>query len=180
MSMFAIPGESTVLLMERFYDNWLSGESRSTALRHVSRSFLHERREANASARPLFWGRFILVGTPDCPNANAPLRWAQPTDCHVVAEHGGVDYSIPRTFELGFELVDLEPGQTRKLRMTAGRAELCTHCHNHRQSRKVGMPAKKRLPSDRVWYNFQNLSVHFTLRRAGILNVGRRTDQARS
>jgi len=64
-SMFAIPDGSTVTLMERFYENWLSGQSKSTALRNASLSVLTERREKHESTHPLFWGGFILVGDPN-------------------------------------------------------------------------------------------------------------------
>jgi CHAT domain-containing protein len=65
MSMFDIPDKATSMLMERFYDNWLSSDSKSSALRNASLSILNERREANGAAHPLFWGGFILVGDPN-------------------------------------------------------------------------------------------------------------------
>jgi len=65
MSMFAVPDESTSELMERFYENWLSGQSKSSALRSASLSILNERRSTSKSTHPLFWGGFILVGDPD-------------------------------------------------------------------------------------------------------------------
>jgi CHAT domain-containing protein len=65
MSMFAVPDESTASLMERFYGNWLSGQSKSEALRNASLSILNERRKKGASSHPLFWGGFVLVGDPD-------------------------------------------------------------------------------------------------------------------
>jgi len=64
-SMFAVPDESTVTLMKRFYENWLSGESKAAALRNASLSVLKERRENHESTHPLFWGGFILVGDPN-------------------------------------------------------------------------------------------------------------------
>jgi CHAT domain-containing protein len=65
MSMFVVPDESTSMLMERFYENWLSGDSKSTALRNASLSILNERRENKESTHPLYWGGFILVGDPN-------------------------------------------------------------------------------------------------------------------
>lgn len=65
MSMFAVPDESTSDLMERFYENWLSGQSKSLALRSASLNILNERRAKGQSTHPLFWGGFILVGDPD-------------------------------------------------------------------------------------------------------------------
>jgi len=64
-SMFAVPDESTVTLMERFYENWLSGESKSSALRNASLSILQDRRKNHESTHPLFWGGFILVSDPN-------------------------------------------------------------------------------------------------------------------
>ncbi|MFQ5499784.1 MAG: CHAT domain-containing protein [Candidatus Zixiibacteriota bacterium] len=62
MSMFAVPDKSTVTLMERFYENWLSGQSKSSALRNASLSALRDRRKATGSAYPLFWDGFVIVG----------------------------------------------------------------------------------------------------------------------
>jgi CHAT domain-containing protein len=65
MSMFAVPDESTSYLMERFYENWLSGLSKSSALRNASLSILNERRNRSVSTHPLFWGGFVLIGDSD-------------------------------------------------------------------------------------------------------------------
>ena len=65
MSMFAVPDESTAILMERFYENWLSGQSKSAALRNASLSMMRERRERFGAAHPLYWGGFVLVGDPN-------------------------------------------------------------------------------------------------------------------
>jgi CHAT domain-containing protein len=65
MSMFDVPDETTPELMKRFYENWLSGQSKSAALRNASLSILRERREKNGSAHPLYWGGFIFVGDPN-------------------------------------------------------------------------------------------------------------------
>ena len=65
MSMFAVPDESTSELMKRFYENWLSGQSKSAALRSASLSILDEHRANGQSTHPLFWGGFILVGDPE-------------------------------------------------------------------------------------------------------------------
>lgn len=65
MSMFAIPDESASELMERFYENWLSGQSKASALHNASLEILNERRQNDKSINPLFWGGFILVGDPD-------------------------------------------------------------------------------------------------------------------
>jgi CHAT domain-containing protein len=65
MGMFAVPDQSTVTLMQSFYNNWLSGEFKSYALRNASLSILQERRKTGGAAPPLFWGGFILVGDPN-------------------------------------------------------------------------------------------------------------------
>ena len=65
MSMFAVPDESTAILMERFYENWLSGQSKSAALRNASLSMMRERRKRFGAAHPLYWGGFVLVGDPN-------------------------------------------------------------------------------------------------------------------
>jgi CHAT domain-containing protein len=65
MGMFAVPDQSTVTLMQSFYNNWLSGEFKSYALRNASLSILQERRKTTGAAHPLFWGGFILVGDPN-------------------------------------------------------------------------------------------------------------------
>jgi CHAT domain-containing protein len=65
MSMFTVPDESTSYFMERFYSNWLSGQTKSSALRNTSLSIIKELREEKGFAHPLFWGGFILAGDPN-------------------------------------------------------------------------------------------------------------------
>ncbi len=65
MSLFAVLDESTSDQMERFYRNWLAGQTKTAALRNASLSILNERRSASQSTHPLFWGGFILTGDPD-------------------------------------------------------------------------------------------------------------------
>jgi CHAT domain-containing protein len=65
MSMFAVPDESASELMEHFYENWLSGQSKASALHNASLEILNERRQNGNSINPLFWGGFILVGDPE-------------------------------------------------------------------------------------------------------------------
>jgi CHAT domain-containing protein len=65
MSLWDIPDNETVELMEDFYGRWLSGESKSTALRNAALSVLCERRKYRGTAHPLFWGGFVLVGNPN-------------------------------------------------------------------------------------------------------------------
>lgn len=65
MSLFDVPDEETMILMLRFYSNWLSGSSKTSALREAALSVLEERRKTHRSAHPLYWGGFILVGNPN-------------------------------------------------------------------------------------------------------------------
>jgi CHAT domain-containing protein len=65
MSMFAVPDESTSDLMERFYANLLSGQSKASSLRNASLAILNEYRKNGMSPHPLFWGGFIFAGDSD-------------------------------------------------------------------------------------------------------------------
>jgi CHAT domain-containing protein/tetratricopeptide (TPR) repeat protein len=65
MSLWDIPDRATVELMIRFYEKWLSGESKSDALRKAALKILSDRRDSRGCAHPLFWGGFVLVGNPN-------------------------------------------------------------------------------------------------------------------
>jgi CHAT domain-containing protein len=62
--MWSVPDQQTRELMQSFYENWLSGQSKSSALRQAALSILIQRRESTGSAHPMFWGGFVLVGDP--------------------------------------------------------------------------------------------------------------------
>jgi len=62
MSMFDVPDLTARDLMTRFYTDWLSGTTKSKALRNAMLAELTERREQHGAAHPLFWGGFILAG----------------------------------------------------------------------------------------------------------------------
>ena len=64
MSMFDVPDATAKELMMRFYTDWLSGTTKSKALRSAALGLMQERRKQGNSAHPLFWGGFILTG--DC------------------------------------------------------------------------------------------------------------------
>ena len=51
--------------MQGFYENWLSGYSKAEALRRAELDIISERRKANKSTHPFFWGGFILLGDPN-------------------------------------------------------------------------------------------------------------------
>ena len=65
MSMWSVPDKQTRELMQGFYENWLSGDSKSGALRKSALKILSDRRESIDSAHPLFWGGFVLAGDPE-------------------------------------------------------------------------------------------------------------------
>jgi CHAT domain-containing protein len=63
MSLFDVPDKTAAALMDRFYEKWLSGQSKAAALRAASLELLRNRRAVNNSvAHPLYWGGFILAG----------------------------------------------------------------------------------------------------------------------
>jgi len=62
MSMFNVPDMTARDLMTRFYTDWLSGTTKSKALRNAMLAELRYRREQRGAAHPLFWGGFILAG----------------------------------------------------------------------------------------------------------------------
>ena len=63
--MFPIPGVATLHSMTDFYTDWLSGQTKSDALRESALHQLQERRHAKGTAHSRFWGGFILVGAPN-------------------------------------------------------------------------------------------------------------------
>jgi CHAT domain-containing protein/tetratricopeptide (TPR) repeat protein len=62
MSMWPIPDVTTLNIMVDFYSKWLSGKSKSAALRLAMLDQLEKIRAENRFAHPLYWGGFILVG----------------------------------------------------------------------------------------------------------------------
>jgi CHAT domain-containing protein len=64
MSMFDVPDMTARDLMTRFYTDWLSGTTKSKALRNAMLDELRQRRQQHGAAHPLFWGGFILTGNP--------------------------------------------------------------------------------------------------------------------
>jgi len=51
-----------VELMERFYQGWLSGKTKSEALREAQLGMMRDLREKRGAAHPRFWAGFVLVG----------------------------------------------------------------------------------------------------------------------
>jgi CHAT domain-containing protein len=65
MSLWKVPDEETCKLMDDFYENWLSGQTKKEALRQAALKILSNRRAKSKSTHPLFWGGFVLLGDPD-------------------------------------------------------------------------------------------------------------------
>jgi CHAT domain-containing protein/Tfp pilus assembly protein PilF len=65
MSLWKVPDKETCKLMDDFYENWLSGQTKKEALRQAALNILSNRRAKNKSTHPLFWGGFVLLGDPD-------------------------------------------------------------------------------------------------------------------
>ena len=65
MSLWKVPDRETGELMDDFYENWLSGQTKKEALRQAALKILHDRRAEGKSTHPLFWGGFVLLGDPN-------------------------------------------------------------------------------------------------------------------
>jgi CHAT domain-containing protein/Tfp pilus assembly protein PilF len=65
MSLWKVDDTETCSLMTRFYQNWLSGQTKKEALRGAALAALNNRRAGNESTHPIFWGGFVLLGDPD-------------------------------------------------------------------------------------------------------------------
>jgi CHAT domain-containing protein len=57
MSLWEVDDRATVMLMEQFYRNWLSGKSKQEAMKDAQRSLRAEGR----FAPPYFWAAFVLM-----------------------------------------------------------------------------------------------------------------------
>ncbi|MEW6412618.1 MAG: CHAT domain-containing tetratricopeptide repeat protein [Candidatus Zixiibacteriota bacterium] len=65
MSLWKVPDRETKILMEGFYERWLSGASKQEALRQSQLSLLRKCRKEIGCGHPLLWGGFILTGNPN-------------------------------------------------------------------------------------------------------------------
>jgi CHAT domain-containing protein len=63
-SLFKVPDEETVPLMEAFYKGLKAGKGKSESLYAGEREIIRRRREAKGAAHPFYWASFILVGDP--------------------------------------------------------------------------------------------------------------------
>jgi CHAT domain-containing protein/Tfp pilus assembly protein PilF len=64
MSLARVPDRETRELMVEFYQRWLAGADKVSALREAELALIHRRRQAHGAAHPLFWGAFIALGDP--------------------------------------------------------------------------------------------------------------------
>jgi len=65
MSLWKIPDKETCDLMDGFYKNWLTGQTKKEALRQSTLRVLKACRAKYGSGHPLFWGGFVTVGDPN-------------------------------------------------------------------------------------------------------------------
>lgn len=56
MSLWKVDDQSTAELMQQFYERWLGGEHKATALREAQRTMMKTHRD------PYYWGAFVLIG----------------------------------------------------------------------------------------------------------------------
>ncbi|MEZ5360581.1 MAG: CHAT domain-containing tetratricopeptide repeat protein [Candidatus Zixiibacteriota bacterium] len=64
-SLWKVPDEESAELMSLFYSNWLSGQSKRSALRDASLAMMKKARDNRGFAHPILWGGFILTGDPN-------------------------------------------------------------------------------------------------------------------
>jgi CHAT domain-containing protein len=64
MSLWKIPDKETVILMEKFYRNWLNGKSKQNALREATLEILKTCRAERGHGHPVLWAGFVLTGNP--------------------------------------------------------------------------------------------------------------------
>jgi CHAT domain-containing protein len=62
MSLWRVPDEETVELMEGFYGRWLPGMGKAEALRESQLALIRSLRERDGFAHPFFWAGFVLTG----------------------------------------------------------------------------------------------------------------------
>jgi CHAT domain-containing protein len=65
MSLWKVQDKETRELMEAFYNNWMSGDTKKEALRKAALKILNDHRAKGESTHPLLWGGFVLLGDPN-------------------------------------------------------------------------------------------------------------------
>jgi Uncharacterized protein conserved in bacteria len=63
MSLWSVPDDMTQLLMTRFYEHWLSGADKHTALRRAQTEVRDEVKAKFGVDLPFYWAAFVLVGS---------------------------------------------------------------------------------------------------------------------
>lgn len=62
MSMWSVPDQETRELMTRFYEKWLSGKDKHSALREAQLELREIVKKRYGHDSPYYWGAFVLVG----------------------------------------------------------------------------------------------------------------------
>jgi len=65
MSLWKVPDKETCELMDDFYKNWSSGQTKKKALRQAALKVLKDCRAKYGCAHPYLWGGFVLLGDPN-------------------------------------------------------------------------------------------------------------------
>ncbi|MCK4793667.1 MAG: CHAT domain-containing protein, partial [Desulfobacteraceae bacterium] len=65
MSLWKVPDKETRELMDHFYKNWLTGQTKMEALRQAALKVLNACRAKYGAAHPQLWGGFVLTGNPN-------------------------------------------------------------------------------------------------------------------
>ncbi len=65
MSLWKVDEAETSDLMSGFYENWLSGNSKSKSFRKAALDIMNKRRDNSGCAHPYYWGGFVLLGNPN-------------------------------------------------------------------------------------------------------------------
>ena len=64
MSLWSVPDQETVILMEGFYRRMSAGLGKARALQESCLDAMRHRREQFGAAHPFYWGAFVCVGDP--------------------------------------------------------------------------------------------------------------------
>lgn len=62
MSLWKMPDQETQELMQKFYQKWLAGEDKGTALHEAQQELREAVRQRYGKDHPYYWGAFVLVG----------------------------------------------------------------------------------------------------------------------